>query len=620
MQRTGWVLKAVRFGERRAHQWLLFLIRWIWVQVITKIGSVQSRKRDFRVSVRSDVVERVRIGRVVRRAVRVSVPSRTVFDERITSVHRLALSIAFDAPAIPSPMVRRYVLDGGVVNLDVRVLLLDGQERVFRYQMPISGSMGGRWELGAVAWLTERWMDHTIDFGTPIDIRQISVDVSCPVGSRTAPWLRLSITPPSDVGIPKRAEERRNIIIVSFDSFTDPAYCYARRMEDDALRTSFLQTLRSFDCWQGIAQTDWTLPAAGTYITGLYPSQHGLADPRFFVGSKSTAEFRCHGETIAQIARHHGFRTFAGSYSSKFCPELGVDKGFENFEHSEQALGLRSPLPVDAREAIRILERFPEDDCFVFIHTDQLHSPHYVVGDPWSRNTPAMFPELDGGVLRNEEQLYGRNLRFVYLQVMQLVQYLQATNQYGNTMVVITGDHGHALDRWHELSRDYPLRESRIRVPYVVHWPTWSRTQHQNGGNGGTREAGIGPMRDVVEALGEQRPSYFGQLPQCQSAFRRYCFSESLHHPRHEDYFLAVRDGEEKYILHAEIDWARCRFQRIVRERLFPVERESLRFDENLPARGARAAELRGVALAFIEQNLEFRRGQIPPIFERVRR
>lgn len=543
-----------------------------------------------------------------------------MFDEQITSVHRLALSIAFDASVIPFETVRRYMLNGGVIDLDVRVILLDGQERPFRYRLPISGSMGGHWELGVVAWLTEHWMDHTIDFGTPVDIRRVSIDVSCPAGSRAAPWLRLSITPPRDVGIPKRAEERKNIIVLSFDSFTDPTYFYAGRMEDDALRAAFSRTLRSFDCWQGIAQTDWTLPAAATYMTGLYPSQHGLADPQFFVSLKPTVEFRCHGETIAQIVQRHGFRTFAGSYSSKFCPELGVDRGFENFEHSEQALGLRSPLPVDAREAIRILERFPEDDCFVFIHTDQLHSPHYVVGDPWSRNTPAMFPDVDGGVLRNEEQLYGRNLRFVYLQVMQLVQYLQATNQYGNTMIIITSDHGHTLDRWHELSRDHPLRESRIRVPYAVHWPTWSRAQHPSGEADGAKEAGIGPMRDVLEALGEQRPSYFGRLPQSRSEFQRYCFSESLHHPRHEDYFLAVRDGQEKYVLHAEIDWARCRFQRIVRERLFSVERESLRFDENLPAQGARAAEFRGVAIAFIEQNLEFRRKQIPPVFERVGR
>lgn len=229
-----------------------------------------------------------------------------------------------------------------------------------------------------------------------------------------------------------------------------------------------------------------------------------------------------------------------------------------------------------------------------------------------------MFSDVDGGALRNEEQLYSRNLRFVYLQIMQLVQYLQATNQYEDTMVIITGDHGHALDRWHEHCRDYPLRESRIRVPYLVHWPTWSQTRRLSSGDRGARESGIGPMRDVLEALGEQQPSYFSQLPQCQSRFQRYCFSESMHHPRHEDYFLAVRDGREKYILHAEINWASCRFQRIVRERLFFVERESLRFDENLPAQGARAEEFRGVAIAFIEQNLEFRRKQVPPVFERV--
>ncbi len=488
----------------------------------------------------------------------------------------------------------------------------------YQYKLPLEGPLDQDWTNGLCGYLTKYWGDHTIDLGKERLVKEIHfhIDAGSSNKSKLSPIqarsLRPHITVPDIRGLARKTKERRSIVVLCFESWVDPLFlrqCYG----SDPLSEKYIQILEDFNQFEGgIAQSDWTFPCASSNIYGLYALQHGFTNPAIL---KSKNHYHYKGSTVAGIAKSAGFKTFAGVFSTKYGPNLGLSKDFDSYEHDNQAVALLNPLPPNSNVIIKNLEKFDQDDCFIFVHTDLLHAPHYAISESLSRNIPAVFPELQDGRLKNPDTQYLRNLRLVYLQIFNLMDYLKVTGQFENTMIILLGDHGFDLQNWYECKRQYPLRESRIRVPYAVHWPQWSEYNHLNGKKESKfREANIGIIKDVCKVLGKEFPEPTRYLIDKKFGLNGYCISESIDHPNVGDYFMSIRGVEDKYVLRATIDWNKCEMNPEFDQYLFPIAKEELTLNSNMIAGDSQAAFYQDLALNFIQENLKFRKQVIPDL------
>lgn len=482
----------------------------------------------------------------------------------------------------------------------------------FDKKLPIAGALDKDWSNGVCAYLNKYWGDHTLDLGGTQTVSKLSLRIElCDLKGRLlnevkARTVRPQITIPDPRPAARPSTERRAIVALCFESWVDPFYL-VKQYGTDPLFEKYSDILSGFHRYAGgISQSDWTFPCASSNIYGLYALQHGFTNPAIL---KSKKKYTYRGSSLASIAKANGFKTFAGVFSTKYGPNLGLSKGFDSYEHNNQAVALLNPLPPTSNAIVRNLEKFDQDDCFIFVHTDLLHAPHYAVSQAMSRNTPPIFPDLEDGRLRNPDEHYLRNLRLVYFQFFNLMDYLQVSGQFDNTMLVLFGDHGFDLQNWHEHKSEYPLRESRIRVPYAIHWPKWSKYHHLNGVKEESfREANIGVVKDICKALDEPLPEPVRMISERYPELKDCCVSESIDHPEVGDYFLSIRGKEDKYVLRTKIDWENYEMDSKFDQYLFPISEEKLILDSDLTPEGARAAYYQSLAKGYINENLKFRK------------
>ncbi len=523
---------------------------------------------------------------------------------------RIFFSVALDTRDIPSLPFKNYTL-----KVEVRVNTAE-KEYAFSYHLPIEGPYAGEWDSGVYGNLTRFWADNIVDLEKPCVVRSVSFQIMLSDGQSSTHDAIYDLARPC-VSLPqlrpaaKTIETRRSIIILSFDSLIDHAFLIERfgkgRFFDEAFQTILGEFQQGVG---GIAQSDWTLPSVTSELFGLYPIQHGLTDPAVL-----KTIHRYSGPSLATVTKSAGFLTFGGTYSHKASTNLGFAAGFDCYENSARSLGFIDPIP-DCNWAMRKLEKFDQDDIFIFLHTDFLHSPYYTISGRNGRNIPAHFPDFEHGNLKNPEIFYGRNVRLAYLQIFDLIQYLKVSKQFDNTMLVVVADHGFDLDHWTLRKKDYPLRESRIRVPFMVHWPRWSPEHVHNGGTrlNVLKEANTGIFRDVCAALDYDLPEVLRKLYPYRTRQQEYCISETIDHPKREDYMLALRGVEEKCVVRGRMDWKRMTVEELDDIYLFDPSKECLRLDDNPKAFGARATFFRDLALQHIETSLRFRREELPKL------
>jgi arylsulfatase A-like enzyme len=166
-----------------------------------------------------------------------------------------------------------------------------------------------------------------------------------------------------------------------------------------------------------IAAATTTTPSVATLLTGLSPAEHGI---RSLLGYRLRAGVR----TLAEELRQGGYHTAAETTGPLF-PETELDRGFVHYRRRERNWYLDTPWGEELRQTLR-LRAMPEP-WFLFLHVWELHWPRRARG-PF--NSP-----------RYGETLYQRSMAYLDQQVGLLLQ----TVDPGNTVVVMTGDHGEGV-------------------------------------------------------------------------------------------------------------------------------------------------------------------------------
>jgi hypothetical protein len=357
----------------------------------------------------------------------------------------------------------------------------------------------------------------------------------------------------------KNRGDSRKIIILSFESMTDWQYYkskYPSKNETPALDKLMQQsTVYS----RGYSQGDSTLSSVGTILSGLFPTQHGIID------------YHSHGDTINKNVKTIPEILSSNKFSTYAVTEVGRMESYRWGRGFDSYLNVpwRSDMEPDVGYIIRLLDDIKNRDGFVFAHLDWLHAPTVRFN---SQRTPRTYPVELLSVLSKDEissEMYCEQMKYIDFQIGQLTSYLKETNQFDNTLMIITGDHGNDLPPWGKHG-EYALYEERIRIPLIVKYPV--------GSDEYISKIIEDPINVSTEIFPKVLSTYDIKTPGDGSQYYRqrlkytgYAFSETVGHPHESDYVVSMASKEYKYVMFAKINWKAYSLDVIKNEYLFPI-------------------------------------------------
>lgn len=275
-----------------------------------------------------------------------------------------------------------------------------------------------------------------------------------------------------------------NIVIVTIDTLrADHLSCYGY----DRPTTPFIDEIAARGCVfrNAYSTAPWTAPAMASLFTGVYPREHGVlhgtvAGERSILHQEQLAPSFT---TVPEAFKRAGYRTFGVLSNGHTSRETGFDQGFDElvtlwFD--------KSPAPNAAAE--RMKERLAGSSPFFFwIHYFDTHAP-YLAREPWisrySTNGPSceLWAAMPMRELRNRlieiqrdpaapqalRDLYDSEINFCDRNIRDLFAALPLG---GNTIVVITSDHGEEFTDHGGVGHGDTLYEEVVHVPLIIAMP-----------------------------------------------------------------------------------------------------------------------------------------------------
>lgn len=232
---------------------------------------------------------------------------------------------------------------------------------------------------------------------------------------------------------------------------------------------------------QAISSSGWTLPSVASLLTGTWPTVHKAVGriPRM---TPITTDLPVAGE----VFQEGGFETLGFVNAAFLSPLLGLDRGFDLFDH-------RHAYNQDMRRAdetvdsalVQVSEREGRD-LFVLVHLFDPHldydgpEPHRYEFTDGRKNPPAPLTMQTVRALGNSPDpaqakyvrgLYQGEVAFTDRAVGRLIDGLKELGVWDRTTMVLTADHGEEFWDHGGFEHGHTLYDELIRVPLVVRLP-----------------------------------------------------------------------------------------------------------------------------------------------------
>jgi arylsulfatase A-like enzyme len=379
-----------------------------------------------------------------------------------------------------------------------------------------------------------RWLDLRIAART--DDAEMTLRTTQPVFV-TVPR-RVTTLPPQAAGV-------RHFVVVVLDGMTPHLRI------DGAAAEGLTPNIERFFAGgffapNGWSTGEWTLPATGSFCTGLYTSRHGMHHP--------TKPMRMPEKTtLAEIFQAAGFQTLGFSTANRFTPAYGSHRGFDRFIYHWPYPGHTSMDYDPARwcdELLGHLDTHRFDRSFIYVHFPDTHPawnvPPLTRAFNLQRRGDSTGHDLDALARHASAESQGRQLNGIRLHDLDrllggIFDFIDR-NLAGQTVVALTADHG---TPWAQLRRRRPADE-----PYLVDHRTHVEFRMRGPGVPARTLKGLcSPTVDLMPTLlaaaGLQPPPGLDGRDLLDPGYRRdFAVSESLYGGVYE---LAIRDGKRAY-------------------------------------------------------------------------
>ncbi len=242
--------------------------------------------------------------------------------------------------------------------------------------------------------------------------------------------------------------DKPNILLITIDTIRpDYVSCYGGSNNTphiDSIAKSGILFENTF------SQVPLTFPSHTSILTGLFPSSHGMHNNGLEILSRPDI-------LIGSQLKKHGYRTGAVVSSFVLDRKFGLERGFDVYDDSmERKPGLFSNFEVErpgnevTNHGIKILESFPNNPWFLWLHYYDPHTPH---------SPPAPYVG------------YGGEIQFVDSQIGKVFDWLKTNNRNKNLVIAIIGDHGESLGEHGEETHGFFTYNSTLRIPFVLTYP-----------------------------------------------------------------------------------------------------------------------------------------------------
>jgi len=153
-----------------------------------------------------------------------------------------------------------------------------------------------------------------------------------------------------------------NIILISIDTLRADrlgVYGYKKPITPNLDALAAKSTVFS----KAYSQSSWTLPAHASMLTGSYPHEIGVEYINDRLPEKT--------ETIAQILKNAGYKTFAFTSGVFINRDRGFAKGFDKFEENSDW----QDAQIITQKAIKNIPT-SQEKFFMFLHYFHVHDPY----------------------------------------------------------------------------------------------------------------------------------------------------------------------------------------------------------------------------------------------------
>ena len=203
------------------------------------------------------------------------------------------------------------------------------------------------------------------------------------------------------------------------------------------------------------AHAPLTLPSHASILTGRYPIGHGVHDNSGFTLGAEVP-------TLATVLHGVGYHTAAFVSSFVLRGATGLSRGFDRYDDRFEGAGrahvtttsLERRAADVARDVTQWLAAAPHP-FFLWVHLYDPHAPY----DP----PPAFAARFAG-------RPYDGEVATADFGVGSVIGALAAATR-GNTLVVVTGDHGESLGDHGESEHGILLYDATLHVPLVIQGP-----------------------------------------------------------------------------------------------------------------------------------------------------
>ncbi len=291
-----------------------------------------------------------------------------------------------------------------------------------------------------------------------------------------------------------------NVLLISLDTVRrDHLSCYGYPRPTTPHIDAVAETGLLFT--RAVAVSNWTLPTHASMLTGLYPRSHGAhyvkAGEESAVSEVSMAELAPSCRTLAEILDDAGYRTGAIVANSYFLqPKLGLNQGFHHYDFRQAGPPIYYRRAEEITDAALLWLAEQPSPFFLFLNYMDAHAP-YLPPPPYDRRF-ASLPDHDGmqrrfgswkafnertarvnqsgEPLSAEEAAFFRDqydgeLAYADAQVGRLLAWLRDRDRYGETLIVVTSDHGEAFGEHGVAGHGVTLYEHQLAIPLIVKPP-----------------------------------------------------------------------------------------------------------------------------------------------------
>ena len=227
--------------------------------------------------------------------------------------------------------------------------------------------------------------------------------------------------------------------------------------------------------------TSWTLPAHVSLFSGKEVLEHGVLSQDNRIAESNPL--------FPEILQRQGYATAAFTGGGFIEDNYGFHRGFQIYSNRPGDIFHLNSAELVFDNFRTFLERNRDGDCFLFLHTYQMHAP-YKAPAPYFR---AFNPQLKNNMrgvsnflqLKTEafkplvpEQrqelvdLYDAAILYTdQTLVKKLIDYLKANNLYEKSLILILSDHGEEFFDHGSWEHGHTLYRELIRIPLLVKFP-----------------------------------------------------------------------------------------------------------------------------------------------------